>query len=96
MIRRDWNHPSIILWGVRINESKDDHDFYVRTNALAHGAPPHRMIDGWFQSRRIMRPTLSIATSFHGSGPICCQPGNLLEHQQSDLIATVRKCRDCG
>ncbi len=26
MIRRDWNHPSIILWGVRINESKDDHD----------------------------------------------------------------------
>jgi beta-galactosidase len=35
MIRRDWNHPSIILWGVRINESKDDHDFYTRTNALA-------------------------------------------------------------
>ncbi|MES2390530.1 MAG: glycoside hydrolase family 2 TIM barrel-domain containing protein [Acidobacteriota bacterium] len=36
MIRRDWNHPSIILWGVRINESHDDHSFYVRTNALAH------------------------------------------------------------
>src|SRR6202050_2128043 len=36
MIRRDWNHPSIILWGVRINESPDDHDFYTRTNALAH------------------------------------------------------------
>ena len=31
MIRRDWNHPSIILWGVRINESPDDHDFYTRT-----------------------------------------------------------------
>jgi len=36
MIRRDWNHPSIILWGVRINESPDDHDFYTRTNKLAH------------------------------------------------------------
>jgi len=36
MIRRDWNHPSIVLWGVRINESHDDHDFYTRTNALAH------------------------------------------------------------
>src|SRR5258708_20429997 len=36
MIRRDWNHPSIILWGVRINESKDDHDFYTKTNAVPH------------------------------------------------------------
>jgi beta-galactosidase len=36
MIRRDWNHPSIILWGVRINESGDNHDFYTRTNKLAH------------------------------------------------------------
>jgi beta-galactosidase len=36
MITRDWNHPSIVIWGVRINESQDNHDFYVRTNALAH------------------------------------------------------------
>ena len=40
MIRRDWNHPSIILWGVRINESRDDHDFYTRTNKLAHDLDP--------------------------------------------------------
>ncbi|HEY2866646.1 MAG TPA: glycoside hydrolase family 2 TIM barrel-domain containing protein [Pyrinomonadaceae bacterium] len=36
MVRRDWNHPSIVLWGVRINESADNHDFYTRTNKLAH------------------------------------------------------------
>lgn len=35
MVRRDWNHPSIITWGVRINESPDDHDFYAATNAAA-------------------------------------------------------------
>lgn len=46
MIRRDWNHPSIILWGVRINESKDDHDFYTRTNALAHALDPTRQTGG--------------------------------------------------
>ena len=46
MIRRDWNHPSIILWGVRINESSDDHDFYVRTNALAHALDPTRQTGG--------------------------------------------------
>jgi beta-galactosidase len=36
MIQRDWNHPSIILWDVRINESQDDHDFYLETNRIAH------------------------------------------------------------
>ncbi|MBV9180329.1 MAG: glycoside hydrolase family 2 protein [Acidobacteria bacterium] len=46
MVRRDWNHPSIILWGVRINESKDDHDFYARTNALAHQLDPTRQTGG--------------------------------------------------
>ncbi len=46
MIRRDWNHPSIVLWGVRINESHDDHDFYTRTNALAHLLDPTRQTGG--------------------------------------------------
>ncbi|WP_196260838.1 glycoside hydrolase family 2 protein [Pelagibacterium limicola] len=35
MIRRDWNHPSIVMWGVRINESADNHEFYLKTNAAA-------------------------------------------------------------
>jgi beta-galactosidase len=46
MIRRDWNHPSIILWGVRINESRDDHSFYTRTNALAHALDATRQTGG--------------------------------------------------
>ena len=46
MIRRDWNHAAIVLWGVRINESKDDHDFYVRTNALAHSLDGTRQTGG--------------------------------------------------
>ena len=46
MVRRDWNHPSIILWGVRINESRDDHDFYTRTNTLAHSLDPSRQTGG--------------------------------------------------
>jgi beta-galactosidase len=53
MIRRDWNHPCIILWGVRINESRDDHEFYARTNAVAHQLDPTRQTGGirnFFQS----------------------------------------------
>ena len=42
MIRRDWNRPSVILWAVRINESPDNHEFYTRTNALAHKLDPSR------------------------------------------------------
>ena len=46
MIRRDWNHPSIILWGVRVNESRDDHDFYTRTNQVAHALDDSRQTGG--------------------------------------------------
>ncbi len=46
MIRRDRNHPSIVLWGVRVNESGDDHDFYARTNALARALDSTRPTGG--------------------------------------------------
>lgn len=36
MVLQNRNHPSIILWGVRINESQDDDEFYLRTNETAH------------------------------------------------------------
>ena len=40
------NHPSIILWGVRINESPDDNKFYTRTNMTAHENDPTRATGG--------------------------------------------------
>jgi beta-galactosidase len=46
MIERDWNHPSIIIWGVRINESKDSHDFYLETNRVAHELDTTRQTGG--------------------------------------------------
>lgn len=36
MVLQYRNHTSIILWGVRINESVDDDEFYLRTNEMAH------------------------------------------------------------
>lgn len=46
MITEYRNHPSIILWGVRINESVDDDEFYTRTNALAHKLDSTRQTGG--------------------------------------------------
>ena len=62
MIRRDWNHPSVILWGVRINESRDDHDFYIRTNALAHKLDPTRQTGGirYFQSSEFLEDVFTM------------------------------------
>jgi beta-galactosidase len=56
MITRDRNHPSIILWGVRINESWDDEAFYKATNALAHQLDPTRQTGGvrFFQESQFL------------------------------------------
>jgi beta-galactosidase len=62
MIRRDWNHPSIILWGVRINESLDDHDFYTRTNTLAHALDDSRQTGGirYFQESEFLEDVFTM------------------------------------
>lgn len=46
MVEQYRNHPSIILWGVRINESQDDDEFYKRTNEVAHKCDPTRQTGG--------------------------------------------------
>ena len=46
MIVRDRNHPSIILWGVRINESPDCNELYEKTNKLARELDPTRQTGG--------------------------------------------------
>lgn len=46
MVTQYRNHPSIILWGVRINESQDDDAFYSETNRIAHELDPFRQTGG--------------------------------------------------
>ncbi|MBR3351187.1 MAG: glycoside hydrolase family 2 protein, partial [Erysipelotrichaceae bacterium] len=46
MILQYRNHPSIVLWGVRINESQDDDEFYTATNKIAHELDPTRPTSG--------------------------------------------------
>ena len=46
MVLQYRNHPSIILWGVRINESPDCDELYQRTNAIAHQLDPSRPTSG--------------------------------------------------
>ena len=46
MIEQYRNHPSIILWGVRINESMDCDALYEQTNAIAHQLDTTRQTGG--------------------------------------------------
>ena len=46
MVKQYRNHPSIIIWGVRINESMDDNDFYEKTNEAARRLDPTRPTGG--------------------------------------------------
>lgn len=46
MVKQYRNHTSIIIWGVRINESPDDDDFYEKTNQAAHELDPYRPTGG--------------------------------------------------
>jgi len=46
MVVRDRNHPSVISYGVRINESLDYHDLYEKTNRLARALDPTRPTHG--------------------------------------------------
>lgn len=46
MVEQYRNHPSIFLWGVRINESPDDDELYKKTNALCRELDPSRPTGG--------------------------------------------------
>ncbi len=52
MVLQYRNHPSVILWGVRINESLDCDGLYSRTNEAAHKLDSTRMTGGVRYLRR--------------------------------------------
>lgn len=46
MVLRDRNRPSVVIWGVRVNESHNDPALYIRTRDLAHQLDGSRPTSG--------------------------------------------------
>ncbi|MGL5346451.1 MAG: glycoside hydrolase family 2 TIM barrel-domain containing protein [Peptostreptococcaceae bacterium] len=70
MIKRDFNHPSIIIWGVRINESFDNHNFYLRTNEVAHSLDNTRQTGGvrYIQGSEFLEDVYTFNDFVHSGG----------------------------
>lgn len=76
MITRDYNRPAIALWGVRINESQDDHDFYVRTNAAAREMDNTRQTGGtrYIQKSELLEDIYTYNDFTHDGGEAVFRP----------------------
>ena len=74
MVMQYRNHPSIVLWGVRINESQDDDCFYARTNVLCRELDPSRATSGvrYIEKSSLLEDVYSYNDFSHtGENPGC-------------------------
>ena len=74
MVLQYRNHPSIVLWGVRINESRDDDELYQATNEIAWELDPSRATSGVrnFEKSHLLEDVYSYNDFSHcGDNPGC-------------------------
>lgn len=76
MIRQYRNHPSIFIWGVRINESQDDDAFYIDTNRIAHACDDTRPTGGVrnFKKSHLFEDVYTYNDFFHDGEKAGCEP----------------------
>ena len=91
MIRQNRNHPSIVLWGVRINESQDDDPLYTRTNALAHRLDPSRPTSGvrYLQKSSLLEDVYAFNDFSHvGTNPGVLPKSKVSTHPEKALLVS--------
>lgn len=76
MVAQYRNHPSIILWGVRINESQDDDELYQKTNAVAHRLDDTRQTSGvrFLQKSHLLEDVYAYNDFLHDGSNDGCSP----------------------
>ena len=76
MVKQYRNHPSIILWGVRINESQDNDDLYRRTNEVARRLDPSRATSGvrYLEKSSLLEDVYAYNDFSHTGGNAGCKP----------------------
>ncbi len=88
MILQYRNHPSIILWGVRINESQDCDELYRLTNALAHDLDPSRATSGvrFLEKSRLLEDVYAYNDFSHTGDNPGCKPKKTVTPEKKPLL----------
>lgn len=89
MILQWRNHPSIFLWGVRINESPDDDALYRSTNELAHRLDPTRPTGGVrnFAHSHLFEDVYTFNDFSHcGGNPGCAPRNTITKHKDKGYL----------
>ncbi|MCR5118743.1 MAG: glycoside hydrolase family 2 protein [Lachnospiraceae bacterium] len=85
MIKQYKNHCSIILWGVRINESVDDDELYTKTNELAHKLDESRPTGGvrYIEKSSLLEDVYTFNDFSHEGNNPGCKPKNAVTSDTS-------------
>ena len=89
MVLQYRNHPSIILWGVRINESQDDDALYKLTNAVARELDPSRATSGvrFIEKSSLLEDVYAYNDFSHtGKNPGCKQKKSVMTDMKKPLL----------
>ncbi len=76
MVLRDRNHPSVILWGVRVNEGLDCDEFYTETNRVARELDDTRQTGGVrnMPFSHLLEDVYTMNDFTHSGGPVNLLP----------------------
>jgi len=91
MVLQYRNHPSIVLWGVRINESQDDDELYKRTNAMARQLDPSRPTSGvrYIEKSSLLEDVYAYNDFSHtGNNPGCKPKKSVTPDENKALLIT--------
>ncbi|MFA6616903.1 MAG: glycoside hydrolase family 2 TIM barrel-domain containing protein [Bacilli bacterium] len=93
MIERDYNHPSVVLYSIRINESDDDHALYQAANEIAHQLDKTRPTTGVrnFANSELLEDVYAYNDFIHdGVMPGLTKPQKVLpkNHRDAPYIVT--------
>ncbi|MBO4881235.1 MAG: glycoside hydrolase family 2 protein [Firmicutes bacterium] len=95
MVLQYRNHPSIVLWGVRINESQDCDGLYARTNAAAHRLDPSRQTSGvrYLKKNSLLEDVCAYNDFLHSGSNPGCEPKKAVT---SDMAKGYLVSEYCG